>query len=169
LTIIAQSSSITKSKADELLDQFEESLRIILKEGGRNVISKDAPAMNEVNGNGYTATESSDTWTSGSDMDENVQRGSFGWTKEAIQIRHEIASLADVDESQVHEISSVFELGLDSIDVIKLSSRLSKRGIAIPVSTIIKAQTIENMSTSFRMMSRSSYLPPHCNRAWSTR
>jgi aryl carrier-like protein len=148
LTIIAQSSSVVQSQAIELLDQFEQSLRAILKEDGRNIVSKHNATVNGVDRKVGTLTEPSITEAaSGIDSDGRVQCGSFRWTKEALQIRHEIATLADVDESQVKEISSIFELGLDSIDVIKLSSRLSKRSIAIPVSAIIKSQTIAIMST----------------------
>ena len=83
-------------------------------------------------------------------------RKSFVWTKEAAQIRQELASLANVDEAEINEISSIFELGLDSIDVIKLSSRLGKRGIAIPVSILVKSQTIERMSCKITVKGKPS-------------
>ncbi|TGO76172.1 hypothetical protein BELL_0170g00030 [Botrytis elliptica] len=54
----------------------------------------------------------------------------------------EIAILAKVDKIDIHDPRSIFELGLDSIDVIKLSSRLRKNEIVISVSGIIKCQTI---------------------------
>jgi aryl carrier-like protein len=144
LTIIAQSSYVVQSQAIELLDQFEQSLRTTLNEAGTNIIS-NTTVTNGVNGDGSALTDSSSTDISSMDG-ERVQCEPFRWTRQAIQIRQEVASLASIDEDKVHETSSIFELGLDSIDVIKLSSRLSKRGIAIPVSAIIKSQTLEKMS-----------------------
>ena len=145
MTIVAQSSVVDQSQANKLLDQFEQTLLSILKEAGGNVISTNLAATNGVNG--HSLSDLSSLGTSSLD-DDKAQQAPFRWTKEAIQIRQEIASLAGVDENKVHEMSSIFELGLDSIDVIKLSSRLSKKAIVTPVSAIIKAQTIANMSTN---------------------
>ncbi|KAB8297662.1 hypothetical protein EYC80_001470 [Monilinia laxa] len=64
----------------------------------------------------------------------------------------EVAILAKLDNIHIDEPRSVFELGLDSIDVIKLSSRLRKKGIELSVSEIIKCQTtvkiLENAKVS---------------------
>lgn len=57
----------------------------------------------------------------------------------------EIAILAQAEMIHQDEPRSIFELGLDSIDVIKLSSRLRKSGIGMSVSEIIKCQTIANI------------------------
>ncbi|RAL61221.1 hypothetical protein DID88_010300 [Monilinia fructigena] len=54
----------------------------------------------------------------------------------------EVAILAKLDNIHIDEPRSIFELGLDSIDVIKLSSRLRKNEIELSVSEIIKCQTI---------------------------
>jgi amino acid adenylation domain-containing protein len=70
---------------------------------------------------------------------------SFPWTKEAIIIRSEIAALADIDPEIVAETAPLFGLGLDSIDVIKLSARLKRLGIAIKTSDLIKAQSIQGI------------------------
>ena len=147
LTLIAQSSCVDEPQAIRLLDQFEQTLHATLKEVGRNIISTNVAPTNGVNSNGHTIAYLSSTGVSKLDG-KGAQCGRFIWTKEAIQIRQEVALLADIEERKVNETSSIFGLGLDSIDVIKLSSRLSKRGIVIPVSAIIKSQTIENISTN---------------------
>lgn len=54
----------------------------------------------------------------------------------------EIGILAHDDQISVRDPRSIFELGLDSIDVIKLSSRLRTKGIELSVSEIIKCQTV---------------------------
>ncbi|KAJ4288778.1 hypothetical protein N0V88_007314 [Collariella sp. IMI 366227] len=64
------------------------------------------------------------------------------WSNEAHIIRNEMASLAETDPEAITEATPLFSLGLDSVDAIKLSARLKKRGIAIKTSELLKAQTI---------------------------
>lgn len=115
-------------------------LETTLAEDGLNVISDrkslSPTSLNLSNGNSTRNDQN---------LSQVNKNGSFRWGKEANTIRAEISSLADVAEMSVQDTSSIFELGLDSIDVIKLSSRLQKHGIEIPVSTIIKCQTISQL------------------------
>ncbi|KAK4119059.1 hypothetical protein N657DRAFT_582453 [Parathielavia appendiculata] len=71
------------------------------------------------------------------------QDSRFTWTDAAVTIRNEIAALADVHPGSVDERTPLFGLGLDSIDVIKLSARLKRQGLGIKTSELIKAQTIQ--------------------------
>ncbi|TGO86380.1 hypothetical protein BPOR_0309g00080 [Botrytis porri] len=62
----------------------------------------------------------------------------------------EIAILAKVDKIDIHDPRSIFELGLDSIDVIKLSSRLRKNEIVISIieaAMLSKGITSDTLST----------------------
>jgi amino acid adenylation domain-containing protein len=137
LTIVAQGSVITKSGAADLLERFRNVLNETIQNFGKNILSQfeDEPIMKRINGRHVPDREYSIT-----------PREPFTWTKNAHHMRQEIAMLAKVSENTIHEHSSIFELGLDSIDVIKLSSRLKKRGIEISVSAIIKSQSIGSMS-----------------------
>jgi aryl carrier-like protein len=134
LTIVAQGSAITESEAADLFDQFRMLLNKTLQSSGKNVILHHGDARI---GNGSVDQNAPRRGTSPRMTDEP-----FTWTKNTHKIRQEIALLAKVSEETVHETTSIFELGLDSIDVIKLSSRLKKRGIELPVSS----QTIAKMS-----------------------
>jgi aryl carrier-like protein len=69
----------------------------------------------------------------------------FHWSNEAIIIRKEISLLSVVEEAGISENISIFELGLDSIDAIKLSSRLKKVNIGLSVSDIMRNPTILQM------------------------
>ncbi|TVY93406.1 Hydroxamate-type ferrichrome siderophore peptide synthetase [Lachnellula willkommii] len=145
LTIVAQGSVVTKTDANGLLDQMEKVLDDILSSNGENtVLQHTGPAM--TNGTPHLSGASSATRSSSGTSSPNPK--SFQWTGQTEKIRTEIASLAKVPESAVLETSSIFELGLDSIDVIKLSSRLKKQGVDIPVSVIIKAQSIAKMAVN---------------------
>ncbi|KAI1933801.1 hypothetical protein LOZ66_006309 [Ophidiomyces ophidiicola] len=77
-----------------------------------------------------------------SNLDNNT--GHFEWSNNACQLRREISILANVDNT-VDENTSILQLGLDSIDAIKLSSRLKKLGIILPVSKIMHCRTIKSM------------------------
>ncbi|KAJ5387232.1 hypothetical protein N7509_009773 [Penicillium cosmopolitanum] len=71
---------------------------------------------------------------------------SFNWTSQASTIRDVIANLAGVEVQSINPGTSIFEVGLDSIDAIKLSSRLSKHGIRLPVSSIMRHRNVKAMS-----------------------
>lgn len=67
----------------------------------------------------------------------------------AIEVRGVVADLAGVDFVMINPTTSIFELGLDSIDAIKLSSRLKSHRIDLSVSSIMKLQTILKISETF--------------------
>ncbi|KAI1632965.1 amino acid adenylation domain-containing protein [Biscogniauxia mediterranea] len=72
----------------------------------------------------------------------------FTWSKQAHQIQHEIASIAGVEDDEVSEATNLFELGLDSIDIIKLVSRLTRLGFQVSVSDMIRRPTIQSIMLS---------------------
>lgn len=66
----------------------------------------------------------------------------FRWTDQARLVQNEMASLADVPPEQISPFTTMLELGLDSIDVIKLSTRLKRHGLQISASRLLKGQAI---------------------------
>ncbi|KAF2097196.1 hypothetical protein NA57DRAFT_40954 [Rhizodiscina lignyota] len=68
------------------------------------------------------------------------------WTPVQVAVRDEISILAGIDAETIASHQSILELGLDSIDAVKLSSRLAKIGRKIPVSTIMRELTIEKIA-----------------------
>ncbi|KAF4961285.1 hypothetical protein FGADI_303 [Fusarium gaditjirri] len=71
--------------------------------------------------------------------------GNFEWSQEAQMVRREVAFLADTAPSDLNENVSILELGLDSIDVIKLSTTLRRKGIHLSPSHIMRHKTIANI------------------------
>ncbi|KAF8539319.1 hypothetical protein BDD12DRAFT_882702 [Trichophaea hybrida] len=69
----------------------------------------------------------------------------FVWGEQAVILRKTIAGLAEVEENDINADSSILELGLDSIEAIKLSSRLRQHDIRLSVSTIMRNTTIRKM------------------------
>lgn len=70
----------------------------------------------------------------------------FEWTPTAMAIRSELSSVACVELKDIRPDTTIFELGLDSIDVMKVSARLSKRGTRLSASQIMRHQDILKMS-----------------------
>jgi aryl carrier-like protein/NRPS condensation-like uncharacterized protein len=136
LTIVAQGSSITETQASELLDQVKEGLLSMIETSGQNLVLC----------NGFIPNGDDKNVRVDDMFIPPTSEQPFTWSEKTQDIRDEISILANIDGSSVSENSSIFELGLDSIDVIKLASRLKKKGIEISVSAIIKSQTIAKMA-----------------------
>lgn len=72
----------------------------------------------------------------------------FAWTPEANKLRAEIARMASLDDNEIDEHTTVFSLGLDSIDAVKLTSKLKRNNMMISVSKLLRAQTIPRIIAS---------------------
>lgn len=135
LTLVTQGHMSNVQTSNELLDRFEEALMGALADPSTQLHQSCNSTKSDLNGAlSENHNPSSSNGASG-----------FDWTKDAIVIREEIASLTGIDTAEIHESTSIFEVGLDSIDSIKLSSRLKRRNINIPVSRIMRGLTIETM------------------------
>ncbi|KAL1839368.1 hypothetical protein VTJ49DRAFT_1603 [Mycothermus thermophilus] len=69
----------------------------------------------------------------------------FTWTEQALIIRSEVAGLAGVDPQTIGEETSIFGLGLDSIDAIKLSARLKRLSVNVKMSDLMRLQSIKSI------------------------
>ncbi|KAI7781044.1 hypothetical protein LA080_015278 [Diaporthe eres] len=69
---------------------------------------------------------------------------SVEWPPQAETIRKELTVLAELDESSITQSTTLLELGLDSIDTIKLSARLRRAGIMLSNSELARGQSIAN-------------------------
>ncbi|ROV91734.1 hypothetical protein VPNG_09966 [Cytospora leucostoma] len=67
------------------------------------------------------------------------------WAPQAVAIRREMAGLADMETTLIKHDTTLLELGLDSIDTIKLSARLRKAGIPLSNGELVKGQSIANL------------------------
>lgn len=70
----------------------------------------------------------------------------FEWTPATLELRREIAALSGTSEDSISEKVALLELGLDSIDLVKLSARLKHCGHNLTLSQLMKSQTIVAMS-----------------------
>jgi amino acid adenylation domain-containing protein len=136
LTLVAQGHVSDGSLANELLDRFEAALRQVLQDPS-SIPESNAEVIGVVENGTILETEA---------IHDAGDTTSFEWTSDAIKIREEIADLSGLELDGINEATSIFELGLDSIDAIKLSSKLKKRGVNIPVSGITRGLTIAKIA-----------------------
>lgn len=73
---------------------------------------------------------------------------SFQWDGEARKIQKEIASLTGTSGEEIEQDTTLFELGLDSIDAVKLVTRLRRVGISLLTSQLMKQPTIRGIIAS---------------------
>ncbi|KAL7941360.1 putative non-ribosomal peptide synthetase [Trichoderma barbatum] len=141
LTLVAQQYVADASKLQEILNEVEENIELMASDTPfpRPIEENGVPVS--VEQNGLKSTENED--------DDQV----FEWTEQALGIKGAIALLSGIDDADISAAMTIFELGLDSIDVIQLSARLRQRGIMLSASQIMRQQTIAKMVTSIETQS----------------
>ena len=140
LTLVTQAHISSAKTSNELLDRFEEALTSALADP--STILETSVSLRDTELNGAAAEPHLANGVNGAT--------DFDWTEDAIAIREEIATLTGVEIIEVNESTSILELGLDSIDAIKLSSRLKKCGLNLTVSGIMRGLTIKNMASNIQ-------------------
>lgn len=142
LTLAAQSHVLSSEAAEQLLANFQR----ILSEFAEYP-DHELPYINDVAEESYAHANGSTVAPSDLDCMRVNGHSSFQWTSQASTIRDVIATLAGVVAQSIDEETSIFEVGLDSIDAIKLSSRLAKLGIKLPVSAIMRHRNVKAMTS----------------------
>jgi amino acid adenylation domain-containing protein len=135
ITVAAKASICDEAKAQELIDEFHQAFLAMTK----------SPEEDVGVSTGQTFEQPGRTADSNNRTPQTKNSIGFYWSPEASVIRSEIATLAGVQEADIDENTSIFEVGLDSVDAVKLSSRLKKKNMTLPVSTIMRSQTIAQM------------------------
>lgn len=70
------------------------------------------------------------------------------WSNTELTIRNALHELSGVSEDMIRKNSTIFELGLDSISVLRLPKTLKSNGIQLNVSDILRDQTVYAMAQS---------------------
>ncbi|KAF2828780.1 nonribosomal peptide synthetase-like protein 2 [Ophiobolus disseminans] len=145
LNLVAQSYVANEAMAENLLDNFEKALREAID---HPETLKEATADME-----YLGEDGEPTTNGVSHVMD------FEWTDNANILREALAHLTNNELDEIHESTSIFALGLDSIDAIKLSSKLRKRGLELPVSGIMRGLTIEKMLPNIKRTTNTEKTP----------
>lgn len=135
VSLVAQASYCDQSVLGALCESFKIALEHV--SNGSNVSVKEAF--------GLTSMPNSRGSEEGSSVPQMNGVHDFEWTAHARSIRQAISQLSGIDIADVDEHATIFALGLDSIDAVKLASQLKRSGISLAVSKILQAQTIPRM------------------------
>ncbi len=135
LTLVGQGSYLDEKVAGELLGKVEAAFA---------ALKSPESAIPFVATSGTTPAKTASI----KKVTQVEDDAAFEWSETAATIRAEIAALTKVDKGQVQPYTTLFSLGLDSIDVIKLASRLKSKGVKISVSALIKAGCVAKMMRS---------------------
>ncbi|KAI1131111.1 putative non-ribosomal peptide synthetase [Nemania abortiva] len=146
ITLAAQGDIADESALGSLLGQFIESLNSIItskNDACRSSVTQTIES--KTNQDVPTPVpESSSSTTS----DTVAPETPFSWDEKSSDVRRELAIIARVEEREISEATNLFSLGLDSIDVIKLSGRLTKLGYNVSVGALMKQPTLESITAS---------------------
>ncbi|KAI4866011.1 hypothetical protein F4820DRAFT_447488 [Hypoxylon rubiginosum] len=141
VNIVAQGNIATEASINILLDKFYQALAA-LASSDRDTLHSDVPV--EVGGSATMANGASVAVSPPSNIKRTGESGFFQISR-ALEVRHEVASLARIPDKDISETTSLFELGLDSIDVITLVTRLKRLGLHVTVSELMKTPTVKGI------------------------
>ncbi|KAK3342242.1 hypothetical protein B0H65DRAFT_575164 [Neurospora tetraspora] len=139
LLIVAQEAVVGKEVVEGLMEGLVEVLSEIGEDPEGLIMGGDG--ANSV----MEQQEPKEVADNVEDIKERRGNSGFVWTEATKIIREQIGTLAEVAVDTVTETTSILELGLDSIDTIKLSARLRQLGVSIKPSELMKGQTIEGL------------------------
>ena len=141
VNIVAQGEFLDQGRVNSILNSINDVLQCLMHNPDANVGERFAIETG-------TATPAIQNGASSEPQLNGLEH--FTWSSSAETIRAELAALTDLAASEIDEHSTIFALGLDSIDAVKLASRLRKNGLPIPVSKILQAQSIPRMLQTIR-------------------
>ncbi|CAG8889549.1 unnamed protein product [Penicillium egyptiacum] len=153
-TIAAKSHAVSLEDAQQMLSRFEQIISEFVQNPNKKLPETNGMSLTQAVTNGEVNGHYEPLRTSEQTNGECTNDTLFEWTSQASTIRDAIETLAGMEPQSISENTSIFEVGLDSIDAIKISSRLSKAGIKLPVSSIMRHRTVKAMSEQLSMANR---------------
>lgn len=142
VTVAAKGDICDTRKAEDLIAEFRDAFSAIILSPQSSIGRTVAIPEPGSNANEQPKTHQADV--------NGVE--DFEWTAEASVVRQEVAHISGIAEEDVDEHVSIFQLGLDSVDAVRLSSRLKKKCLQVSVSSIMKAKTIPKILKASKTM-----------------
>ncbi|RMD42140.1 hypothetical protein DV735_g2996, partial [Chaetothyriales sp. CBS 134920] len=144
-TVATQLGIASRHDAELLLENLDDVLKALVQHPEQDVVSISVADGTSIRGllavNLSSISNNSDTKPQTRPMEVDDD----SWSKNEAIIRDVLAEVSRVDGRSLSKTAVFYELGLDSVSAIKITSLLKKKGIKLPVSKILQAQTIERM------------------------
>ncbi|KAI8964463.1 acetyl-CoA synthetase-like protein [Daldinia sp. FL1419] len=142
VSVVARKDISTEASMKSLIENFGQALAAFATSNG------DVPLPNAATTSSGPGGLPHNSWLIDSSIPKEINGSGFFDDIKAQEVRHEIASLAGLPDEDVQENTRFLELGLDSIDGIKLATRLKKIGVRITISELMKNPTLSNIFNS---------------------
>lgn len=133
LSIVAKIPSLDSRAAEGLLKQFERNAGIISNTPG-DFVTKASTTREK--------SMSESAIGKGHHLSPCEPADGLVWTPDALVLRQALAFAGGIPADTIKMQSTILELGLDSIDVLKLSASLRKSGFQLAPSKIMQTQSI---------------------------
>lgn len=138
VNLVSQSNIVSDRDAENIVSTFESIFRDVTTDC-MSALPGEIVSADLVDGAHISHERAVDT------LSQNKSRV-LDETPATAELRDALADITGLEADTINPDVSIFEMGLDSIDAIKLSSRLKLRGLDMSVSSIMKSQTISKMS-----------------------
>ncbi|KAK8097571.1 Nonribosomal peptide synthetase 2 [Apiospora kogelbergensis] len=134
VTLVSQGRIAGRAVLQDLLGQFEKAVEALSE------IEQFPPAP----GRSFEVEPGpgSPQHTAPSKIALPIETSAFTWTHAACVLRDEVAALANLAPEDVHEDANLLQLGLDSIDAIKLVSRLRRAGLSLTTNDLMRQSSL---------------------------
>ncbi|KAK7942390.1 gramicidin S synthetase 1 [Apiospora aurea] len=139
ITLVSQGHIADSTALQKLLDQFEDAAKALSSQNQFPTGSETLPAIDDVHR--VPAQQSSPSHV----VLPNRKPTEFTWTKEAYAVRDQVAALANLPPEDINEDTNLLQLGLDSIDAIKLVSRLRRVGISVTTNELMRQSSLRDI------------------------
>ncbi|RMZ88390.1 hypothetical protein DV736_g4383, partial [Chaetothyriales sp. CBS 134916] len=143
-TVATQLGIASRQSAELLLESLDDVLEALVHHPKEVILSSAEDGTSICGLPPITLSSSSNNFET-TPQQRHMKISSETWTKTEATIRDVLAEVSKVDPQGLSKTAALYELGLDSVSAIKITSLLKKKGIKLPVSKIVQAQTIERM------------------------
>ena len=135
LTIVSRQEFLDLSDEQNLLSKVADMLKMFARGDGVEVSN----AFKTRSGSLQQVIRENTARAPAAECEEDIDTNN----PSMVMVREHISELSGVDASKVRLTRpSLFELGLDSIDAMKLAARLRSSGMRVPISRIMQAPTV---------------------------
>ena len=141
ITVVAQGQVADSTALRKLLDQFEEAVGSLSSHDRfPDNPENDSTVIDDA---ARQAASSAPPQTTSPNKERSTE---FVWSDDAYALRDEVAALAGLPPEDVGEDANLLQLGLDSIDAIKLVSRLRKRvGLSLTTNELMRQASLRDV------------------------
>lgn len=136
-----QSSRVSAEATELLIATFEASLEACLRFPSSTI------AHVEAEGAGILAPEEGviKGLTNGEESAEPGADAAGEWTEEEKTIREVFVKMSGIQASRIGKGTSLYSLGLDSLNAVQVASQLRKRGLRVSAADVMEFQTVAGL------------------------